>query len=180
MPFRRPPEPQRSRSHLETRSADSVRPGEAFYSDRAPRATSALEGRLRALLGERLDVDLSTTAVRVRTPFFGHQEVWPDIIVPEFAVAIELDTVGRNGDEHVGRRERTDRRKDHLLAEVGWHVVRVRVRPLRALGPHDLVVAGVSHSAVEQLIDRLGEIRGDLLVAAYRRRSPLQRVGGAP
>ena len=151
------------------RSADAVRPGEAFCSTRAPRATSAAEGRLRALIAERLEVDLTCTAVRVRTAFFGRCEVWPDIIVPEFAIAVEFDTVGRNGDEHVGRRERSDRRKDQLLAEVGWHVVRLRCRPLRALGPDDLVVSGVSGAAVDALIERMGEVRGHLLVSAYDR-----------
>ena len=155
-----------------------MRPGEAFCSDRAPRATSAAEGRLRALIAARLEVDLSSTAVRVRTPFFGRLEVWPDVIIPELAIAVELDTVGRNGDEHVGRRERADRRKDQLLAEVGWHVVRLRCRPLRALGPDDLVVAGVSQRAVDALIDRMGEVRGHLLVQAYVRSVALGNVGG--
>lgn len=160
------------------RSASEVRPGEAFRSDHAPRATSAAEGRLRALLAERLDVDLGMTAVRVRTPFFGRLEVWPDIIVPEFAIAVELDTVGRNGDEHVGRREGTDRRKDRLLGEVGWHVVRLRCRPLRALGADDLVIAGVSQSAVDALVERMGDVRGHLLVQAYARATRPGRVGG--
>ncbi len=160
------------------RSAADVRPGEAFRSERAPRATSAAEGRLRALLAERLDVDLGMTAVRVRTPFFGRLEVWPDVIVPELAIAVELDTVGRNGDEHVGRRERADRRKDQVLTEVGWHVVRLRCRPLRALGADDLVVAGVSQSAVDALVERMGEVRGHLLVQAYARATQLGRVGG--
>ncbi|MBX9718604.1 MAG: endonuclease domain-containing protein [Microbacteriaceae bacterium] len=162
------------------RSAEVVRPGEAFRSERAPRATSAAEGRLRALIAERLDVDLSATAVRVRTPFFGRLEVWPDVIVPELAIAIELDTVGRNGDEHVGRRERADRRKDQVLAEVGWHVVRLRCRPLRPLGPDDLVVAGVSAGAVDALIDRIGDVRGPLFVSAYRREVEAGHVGGRP
>lgn len=160
------------------RSAEAVRPGEAFCSDRAPRATSAAEGQLRALIAERLAVDLSATAVRVRTPFFGRLEVWPDVVVPELAIAVELDTVGRNGDEHVGRREQADRRKDQLLAEVGWHVVRLRCRPLRALGPDDLVVAGVSATAVDALIERMGEVRGHLLVQAYSRSMQPGRVGG--
>lgn len=178
MPARRVP-PRHSPPAPELRrSAEAVRPGEAFRSDRAPRATSAAEGRLRALIAERLEVDLSPTAVRVRTPFFGRVEVWPDVIIPELAIAVELDTVGRNGDEHVGRRERADRRKDQLLTEVGWHVVRLRCRPLRALGPDDLVVAGVSQAAVDALIDRMGDVRGHLLVQAYARSIPVDHVGG--
>ncbi|UYN84119.1 MAG: hypothetical protein KIT89_02570 [Microcella sp.] len=151
------------------RPAAEVRPGEAFVSAAASHATSAMQGELRRLLEKRLDLEFAFTAVRVRTPFFGKLEVWPDVIVAELAVAIELDTVGRNGDEHVGRRERSDRRKDQLLREVGWHVIRLRCRPLRALGPDDLVVAGVSASAVDALIERIGEVRGALLVEAYCR-----------
>ncbi|MDO9590681.1 MAG: hypothetical protein Q7J04_06010, partial [Microcella sp.] len=169
MPARRATPPHRSPSRELLRPAAEVRPGEAFCSDRAPRATSAAEGRLRELIAERLDVDVSPSAVRVRTPFFGRLEVWPDVIIAELAIAIELDTVGRNADEHIGRRERTDRRKDQLLREVGWHVIRLRCRPLRALGPDDLVVAGVSATAVDALIDRMGEVRGHLFVQAYAR-----------
>ena len=152
------------------RLAEEVAPGTAFRSARASRATSAAEGRLRALLAERLDVDLSLTAVRTRTPFFGRLEVWPDIVIAELGIAIELDTIGRNADEHVGRREVADRRKDRLLAEVGWSVIRMRCRPLRALGPDDLEVAGVSRAAVDALIGRMIETRGALLVQAYARR----------
>lgn len=151
------------------RPAVVVRPGEAFVSAVASQATSAMQGTLRRLLEQRLDLEFTCNAVRVRTPFFGKLEVWPDVIVAELGVAIELDTVGRNGDEHVGRRERSDRRKDQLLREVGWHVIRLRCRPLRALGPDDLVVAGVSAAAVDALIERIGEVRGSLLVEAYRR-----------
>ena len=152
------------------RLAEEVAPGTAFRSARASRATSAAEGRLRALLAERLEVDLSLTAVRTRTPFFGRREVWPDIVIAELGIAIELDTIGRNADEHVGRREVADRRKDRLLAEVGWSVIRMRCRPLRALGPDDLEVAGVSRAAVDALIGRMIETRGALLVHAYARR----------
>ena len=151
------------------RPAAEVRPGEAFVSAVASQATSAMQGTLRRLLEQRLDLEFTCNAVRVRTPFFGKLEVWPDVVVAELGVAIELDTVGRNGDEHVGRRERSDRRKDQLLREVGWHVIRLRCRPLRALGPDDLVVAGVSAAAVDALIERIGEVRGSLLVEAYRR-----------
>lgn len=107
--------------------------------------------------------------MRVRTPFFERLEVWPDLVIAEFALAVELDTVGRNADEHVGRRELVDRRKDRLLRAVGWEVIRLRMRPLSPLGPHDLVIRSVSGAAVDALVDRMGEVRGELLVAAYRR-----------
>lgn len=149
-------------------SAD-VAPGRAFRSAIAPRATSATEAAVRAAIQARLAVDLTPNAVRVRRPFFERLEVWPDIVIPELAVAVELDTIGRNADEHVGRREATDRRKDQLLREVGWEVVRLRLKPLRPLGPYDLVVPGVSQRAIDALVERIGEARGELIVAAYRR-----------
>lgn len=145
--------------------------GRAFVSAAASAATSAAQERLRALLAERLDVDLTANAITIGQPFHGRSEVWPDVVIAEFAVAIEYDTVGRAGDEHVGRRERSDRRKDALLRAAGWEVIRLRQKPLRPLGPHDLVVAGVSGDAVERLVDRIAELRGELFVAAYRRDS---------
>jgi hypothetical protein len=147
-----------------------LRPGRAFVSAQASEKTSAAQERLRALLSARLTCDLTPTAVTVGRPFHGRCEVWPDIVIPELAVAVEYDTVGRAGDEHVGRRERSDRRKDSLLRAAGWEVVRLRTRPLRPLGPHDLVVSSLSAQAVDALIDRLAELRGALFVTSYQRR----------
>lgn len=126
---------------------------------------------MREAIAARLEVDLSLNAVRVRTPFFDRLEVWPDIVIPELAIAVELDTIGRNADEHIGRREATDRRKDRLLREAGWEVVRLRVKPLRALGPFDLVVPGMSQKAIDALVERIADARGPLFVEAYRRRA---------
>jgi very-short-patch-repair endonuclease len=166
--------PRRSEA-LRIEPAHAVPPGRAFRSELASRATSASEAAVRESLTRRLAVELGCNAVRVRRPFFDRYEVWPDIVIPELAVAIELDTVGRNADEHVGRREAIDRRKDRLLREVGWEVVRLRVRPLRALGPFDLVVPGVSQRAIDALVDRVSDARGPLIVRAYQRESDEQR-----
>ncbi len=149
--------------------AEDVPVGEAFVSRWAPRPASAAEPELRRRLAERLDVDLSHTAVRVATPFFSHLEVWPDILIPELRVAIEYDTTGRHGLEHVGRREAADRRKDRLLRAAGWEVVRVRCGRLQPIGPYDLVASGVSAALVDRLVERLGEIRGELILRAYLR-----------
>jgi hypothetical protein len=92
--------------------ADKVAVGEPFVSPWAPKPASAAEADLRQRISERLQVDLGFTAVRVARPFFQHLEVWPDIVIGELRVAIEYDTTGRDGLEHVGRREDTDRRKD--------------------------------------------------------------------
>lgn len=153
-----------------TRSdAGTRRVGEAFESPCAPRTASAAEARLRQLVHERLEFTAGVNAVRVGRPFFDHVEVWPDIVVPELAVAIEYDTTGRDGLEHVGRREEVDRRKDRLLREAGWEVVRVRVGKLRELGPHDVLAAGVSARLVEHILDGLRRARGDLMVDCYLR-----------
>lgn len=169
---RRPPRhlPAAAAALPTVRAAD-VAVGRAFRSAIAPRATSATEGAVRAAIEARLAVDLTPNAVRIRTPFFDRLEVWPDIVIPELAVAIELDTIGRNADEHIGRREAVDRRKDRLLREVGWEVLRLRVRPLRPLGPFDLVVPGMSQRAIDALVERVGEARSPLFVDAYRRQA---------
>lgn len=150
------------------RGADRVPVGEAFLSELAPRPASAAEPELKRRLAARLAVDLSLNAVRVARPFYNQLEVWPDIVVPELRVAVEYDTIGRHGLEHVGPREASDRRKDRLLRAVGWEVVRVRCAPLSPLGPYDVVASGVTDAVVERIISALGEVRGELFVAAYR------------
>ena len=113
-------------------------------------------------------MDFGFNAVRVARPFFTRYEVWPDIVIDELRVAIEYDTTGRDGLEHVGRREESDRRKDRLLRASGWEVIRIRCGKLRAIGPWDIEAGGVSTKTVDRLIDRLGEIRGELIIASYR------------
>ncbi|MEW2012970.1 MULTISPECIES: zinc-ribbon domain-containing protein [Microbacterium] len=143
--------------------------GEPFVSACAPRPSSAAEGRLRLQLTEALLFTEGMTAVRVGRPFFRHREVWPDILLPELRVAIEYDTPGRHGLEHVGRREASDRRKDALLRAARWEVVRVRTGGLEPLGPHDVVLRTAGTKTVPAIIDALRGIRGDLVVDAYRR-----------
>lgn len=160
--------PAKKRRPVCTATPD-VATGTAFQSNCAPLPASAVEGRLRADLAARLEFDASLNAIKVGRPFFEHTEVWPDIVLADLRVAIEYDSTGRHGLEHVGRREAIDRRKDRLLREAGWEVVRIRTGRLPALGPHDLCVASASAATVERLLDRLGEIRGALFVDAYRR-----------
>ncbi len=84
-------------------------------------------------------------------------------------MAIEYDSTGRHGLEHVGPRQDTDRRKDRAVRAVGWEVVRIRTGRLPALGPYDLQVSGISGRTVDRLADTLRQIRGDLFVDAYAR-----------
>ncbi|WP_394768777.1 zinc-ribbon domain-containing protein [Lacisediminihabitans sp.] len=158
----------RCRTCLHARAAaDRVEVGEAFSSPWAPATASAAEADLRQRLSTRLAVDLAQNAVRVPRPFFSHVEVWPDIVIAELRVAIEYDTTGRDGLEHVGRREQTDRRKDRLLRSAGWEVIRVRCGKLQPIGPHDIQASGVSATLIERVLDELREVRGDLIVNSY-------------
>jgi hypothetical protein len=148
----------------------TLAPGEPFASVCAPPPASAVEEQLRADLTARLEFTPGLTAVRLARPFFDHVEAWPDIVLPELRVAIEYDSTGRHGLEHVGRREAADRRKDRALRAVRWEVVRLRTGKLPALGPWDLQVGGLNRGTVPLLLDRLRAIRGDLFVDAYLRR----------
>jgi len=148
-----------------TSVAETFVVGEAFHSECAPRPASAAEDLLRRKLVARLPL-VEFNAVRVVRPFFTHLEVWPDILLPDLRVAIEYDTSGRDGLEHVGKREAVDIRKDRLLRAAAWEVVRVRTGKLKAIGPYD-VLGGTSARTVDRVVDRLREIRGDLIVNAW-------------
>lgn len=164
-----PRERERKRRMCAHSIATRFEVGEAFVSGCAPRPASAAEPRLRQLLKARLEFDGSHNAVRLRQPFFDHLEAWPDILLPDLRVAIEYDTTGREGLDHLGRREAADRRKDRALRQSGWEVVRVRTGKLLPLGPFDVTGGGVSARTADRVIDRLREIRGDLFVNAYLR-----------
>jgi hypothetical protein len=143
--------------------------GEPFLSVCAPATASAVEAELRAALSDRFEFTFDRNAIRLDRPFHDHVEAWPDIILPELRVAIEYDSTGRHGLEHVGQREDSDRRKDRALRGVGWEVIRIRTGRLPVLGPYDLQVSGVSSRTVERLVDTLREVRGALFVDAYAR-----------
>lgn len=143
--------------------------GEAFVSACAPVPASAVEDRVRADLFARLGVTPGRNAVRVARPFFQHVEVWPDFLLPELRIAVEYDSIGRHGLEHVGAREEADRRKDRTLRASGWEVVRLRTGKLLPLGPHDMQLAAWNARALDRLIDVLRDLRGPLVVDAYLR-----------
>jgi hypothetical protein len=143
--------------------------GEAFLSSCAPAPASAVEADLRHRLAARLAFTGGVNAVRTARPFFDHLEVWPDIVIPELRIAVEFDSPGRHGLEHVGAREESDRRKDRLLRATGWEVVRVRTGRLEPIGPWDLQASGVAGKTVPRLLETFGAIRGELFVSAYLR-----------
>lgn len=161
---RRAPRPRRLCS-----KTPAVAVGEAFVSACAPKPASAVEGRVRADLRERLALSEKLNAVRVARPFFEHLEVWPDLVFPELRIAVEYDSIGRHGLEHVGRREDADRRKDRALRGAGWEVVRLRTGRLEPLGPHDLQLTSWNRAALDRLVETFRGIRGSLLIDAYLR-----------
>ena len=163
-----PPRPPRRRKALAIcPTTPALATGEPFVSSCAPRPASAVEADLRQRLFARLGVTPGMNAVKVARPFFEHVEVWPDILLPELRVAIEYDSTGRHGLEHVGDREDADRRKDRLLRAAKWEVVRIRTSKLERLGPYDLQVSSITRRSLERVIDTLRDIRGPLLVDAY-------------
>jgi hypothetical protein len=168
LPVAPPPRQARPSRKLKITSTTAL-PGDPFWSAIAPRPASAAEADLRQRLGQRFEFDLSCNAVAVSRPFFDRLEVWPDIVIPELRVAVEYDTVGRHGLEHVGEKEESDRRKDRALRFVHWEVIRIRCGKLRPLGPYDLTASGVTTRLIDRLTDALADVRGELIVRSYRR-----------
>ena len=142
--------------------------GTPFQSECAPKPASLVELSLRSRLEVRLEYTRGLTAVRVARPFFDHLEVWPDLVLPEFRVAIEYDSIGREGLAHLGKREESDRRKDRALRQAGWEVIRVRSGKLVELGSFD-VVGGDSERTADRILDALRMARGALYVDCYLR-----------
>ncbi|MFS0894909.1 zinc-ribbon domain-containing protein [Microbacterium sp. 179-I 3D3 NHS] len=163
-----PARPKRRAPDVCTKTPDLPK-GTAFASVCAPKPASAAEARLRAELAARLTFSGGLNAVKVARPFFRHTEVWPDILLPELRVAIEYDTVGRYGLEHVGKRQDADLRKDRALRGAGWEVVRIRTGALEPLGPFDVSMTSLGARGMARIVDRLREIRGALMVDAYLR-----------
>jgi len=143
--------------------------GIPFFSVCAPKPSSAVEAELRAGLATRLAFTTGVNAIRVARPFFDHLEVWPDILIPELQVAIEYDSTGRHGLEHVGKRQQADERKDRAVRSTRWEVIRIRTGRLPALGPHDILSSGITTKTYDRIIDQLRAIRGELFVNAYLR-----------
>ncbi|WP_396653268.1 zinc-ribbon domain-containing protein [Microbacterium sp. 1154] len=143
--------------------------GTAFVSACAPKPASAVEDRIRADLHQRLALDRGMNAIRTAKPFFQHLEVWPDFVLPELRIAVEYDSIGRHGLEHVGKREGVDRRKDRALRSTNWEVVRLRTGNLEPLGPHDLQFTTWNAATLDRLVEAFRAIRGSLLVDSYLR-----------
>ncbi len=134
--------------------------------------TSQTEQRLRALLGERIRLHHRVNTVRIARMFYGKQEVWPDILVPQLRIAIEYDDPGRSRRAHRGLKAASDLEKDDALREVGWEVIRIRAGGLEALGPNSIVCRALTAATVDEVVARMREIRGDAAVDAILQAQP--------
>jgi hypothetical protein len=78
----------------------------------------------------------------------------PDFLITDSRVCVEFDS----GYTHAGHEE-SDRRRNHLLADIGWTVVRLRTGGLPALGPYDVTTDTTSFTvaAVAALVESIGD-----------------------
>jgi len=146
--------------------------GVAFMNPGLRTRTSQTEQRLKVLLAERIRLHHGVNAVRIARTFYGRQEVWPDILVPQLRIAVEYDDPGRSRRAHMGLKEASDLEKDDALREVGWEVVRIRAGGLQELGPHSVVCRALTPAAVDEVVACMRRIRGDAAVDALVVRHP--------
>lgn len=140
--------------------------GVAYMNPGLRTRTSQTEQRLRMLIGERIRLHHGVNVVRIARTFFGRQEVWPDILVPQLRIAIEYDDPGRSRRAHKGLKEASDIEKDEALGEVGWEVIRIRGGGLEPLGPHSIGCASLTPAVADEVVARMRLIRGDAAVDA--------------
>jgi len=140
--------------------------GVAFMKPGLRVGTSQIEQRLRMLLGERIRLHHRVNAVHIARMFYGKQEVWPDILVPQLRIAVEYDDPGRSRRAHLGLKEGSDLEKDEALREVGWEVIRIRAGGLDELGPYSIVCRGLTIAVVDEVVSLMRAIRGDDAVDA--------------
>ncbi|WP_139417220.1 hypothetical protein [Agromyces laixinhei] len=140
--------------------------GVAFMKPGLRVGTSQIEQRLRMLLGERIRLHHRVNAVRIARMFYGKQEVWPDILVPQLRIAVEYDDPGRSRRAHLGVKAGSDLEKDAALREVGWEVIRIRAGGLEPIGPYSIVCRSLTIAVVDDVVSTMREIRGDAAVDA--------------
>jgi very-short-patch-repair endonuclease len=152
--------------------AAALEAGVAFMNPALRTRTSQTEQRLKGLLGERIRLHHKVNAVHIARTFYGRQEVWPDILVPQLRIAVEYDDPGKSRRAHRGLKEASDLDKDDALREVGWEVIRIRAGGLQPLGPHSIVCTALTSATVDEVVARMRRIRGDAAVDAISLRHP--------
>ncbi|HVL60854.1 MAG TPA: hypothetical protein VM430_05535 [Microbacterium sp.] len=140
--------------------------GVPFMNPALRTRTSQTEQRLKGLLGERIRLNHRVNAIHIARTFFGRNEVWPDVIVPQLRIAIEYDDPGRSRRAHLGLKEASDLDKDDALREVGWQVIRIRAAGLEPLGTHSVVCRQLTPAVVDEVLAVMRRIRGDAAVDA--------------
>jgi very-short-patch-repair endonuclease len=140
--------------------------GVAYMNPGLRTRTSQTEQRLRMLLAARIRLHHGVNAVRIARTFYGRQEVWPDILVPQLRIAIEYDDPGRSRRAHSGLKQGSDVEKDEALAEVGWEVIRIRAGGLAAINANSIVCRTLGPAVIEAVLGRMRELRGDEAVDA--------------
>ncbi|MGJ9402414.1 DUF559 domain-containing protein [Arthrobacter sp. KK5.5] len=129
----------------------------------------AVEAKLRAagipLRKERLSVQCGYEPVRGNHPL-----ITPDYMVRSANVCIEVDPAYTHRGDEV-----TDRRRNTLLEEAGWVVVRLRMGGLEPLGAHDVVASSdhLTQAAVVALVDAVCD-------AVVGRPATVRRVAAKP
>ena len=140
--------------------------GVAYMNPGLRTRTSQTEQRLRMLLAERIRLHHGVNAVRIARTFYGRQEVWPDIVVPQLRIAVEYDDPGRSRRAHRGLKEGSDVEKDDALREVGWEVIRIRAGGLGPIGANSVVCSTLSPAVADEVVARMRDLRGDAAVDA--------------
>lgn len=101
------------------------------------------------LMGERLGIQCGLDEPRNKYPV-----LTPDMMVADSRVCVEIDSEK----DHTDRVEQ-DKRRNELLAEAGWRVVRLRLGGLQAIGEWDVVSDSgtLTVAAVPALVDAIDD-----------------------
>lgn len=124
-------------------------PGSSTTSNLEETARTKLTAAGVKLVGERLGIQCGFDEARNKYPV-----LTPDFIVADSRVCVEIDS-DRDHDVRVDE----DRRRNELLAQAGWTVVRLRLGGLQAIGEGDAVSDSgtLTVAAVPALVEAIGD-----------------------
>jgi hypothetical protein len=126
-------------------------PGDRLVGVVPQSVTSADETRLRGWLAAQLDLCPPGTAVKIDRLLYGKPWACPDFVLADRCVVIEYDSPGSPGyGWHQGSRADADAEKTRSLDAVGWVTVRVRIAPLPATSPRDVVAPGLTRAVAAE------------------------------
>lgn len=124
-------------------------PGSSLTSKLEEMARAKLTAAGVNLVGERLGIQCGFDESRNKYPV-----LTPDMIVADSRVCIEIDS----DRDHADRVDQ-DRRRNELLADAGWRVVRLRLGGLEAIGEWDVISDSgtLTVAAVPALVDAIAD-----------------------